>query len=113
MKKALREELERNIARAMVRVGVGGFVQMDDATRDGAVQADPAHQANAVQNSLGSFLPTLARKGYLISTGRSVASRATWRKGGKQSLWEVTEEGVLWAKKNGGDEPRKRFIPRQ
>jgi hypothetical protein len=92
----------------MLRVGAGGFVQMDDATLDGRVAVDAEHGANAKQSALGHYLPTLARKGYLRSSGQSVQSRARERKGGKQSLWVVTEEGVLWAKGT-----LRRIIPRQ
>ena len=100
MESRVKQELERNLARAMVRAGVGGLVQMDDATHNGAVVADPDREANAAQNSLGSYLPSLARKGYLASSGRSANSRAPGRRGGKQSLWIVTTEGLAWAREH-------------
>lgn len=98
MEAELRRELERNLVRAMKRAGVGGLVQMDDATLNGTVVVDPDHEANAAQSALGSYLPTLARKGYLVSSGRSAKSRASSRRGGKQSLWIVTTLGLAWAR---------------
>jgi hypothetical protein len=108
MEAELRAELERNLARAMRRAGVGGLVQMDNATRNGAVMVDPDHEANAAQNSLGSFMPSLARKGYLTSSGHSEASQAPGRRGGKQSVWIVTVEGMVWARGKAPRLKRKR-----
>lgn len=100
MEAELKRQLDRNLARAMIRAGVGGLVQMDDATRNGTVVADPDHVANGAQNSLGSYMTSLARKGYLKSSGRSENSRGPGRRGGKQSLWIVTPEGLAWAREH-------------
>lgn len=74
-------------------------VTMDDATDDGRIAADPSGAPNAGQNSLGSYLPSLAKRGLLRATDRKAKARSPRRRGGSLSVWLVTSAGISWAQR--------------
>jgi hypothetical protein len=67
-------------------------ITMDDVTRCGEIALDPNGDPNAGQNGLGSFLPTLAKRGWVERTDRVLPSRSPRRKGGTQRIWRITDK---------------------
>jgi hypothetical protein len=67
-------------------------ITMDDVTRCGQIAIDPTGRPNEKQNGLGSFLPTLARRGWVRKTDRVLSSRSPRRKSGTQRVWEITDK---------------------
>ena len=65
---------------------------MDDVTRCGEIAIDPDGKPNAGQNGIGTFLPTLAKRGWVHKTDRVLPSRSPRRKGGTQRIWEITDK---------------------
>ena len=86
MNAQLLHEFER-----LVRDGRDEII-MDDVTRCGEIALDPNGDPNAGQNGIGSFLPTLAKRGWVRRTDRVVQSRSPRRRGGTQRIWEITNK---------------------
>jgi hypothetical protein len=63
----------------------------DDVTIGGHITADPLHQPNGKQNSIGSLFNKAARRGLIEFTGNI-------SKGGGNRIWRATEAGELWAR---------------
>lgn len=74
-------------------VRLGGEFTADDLTDEGALVIDPAHQPNGKQNGIGALIRSWSTKGYIVSTGRVVPSRAPHRKGGMIQVWQSTAAG--------------------
>jgi hypothetical protein len=90
--------LERRFAQLCIALGIGARICADDVTDNGSITIDPAGAPNARQNGIGSLFNQWARRGLIVDTGQNVRSKAPRRKGGKDSVWEITEAGVLWAR---------------
>jgi hypothetical protein len=88
--------LEVQTARVMAK---GVIFTADDITEDGQVTLDGgAHRPNHVQNGIGAFIQSLARRQLIVWTGEVATSASPRRKGGIIKVWRPTTAGMSWAR---------------
>jgi len=79
-------------------IAAGEPITADTVTDCGRLTLDPSHEANSLNNGIGSRFRAWGADGLIVTTGRVVKSQSPKRKGGMIQIWEATPRGITWAR---------------